>query len=32
VHLRKIPTAPDVSVPVLARGTPGMVGADLATW
>jgi cell division protease FtsH len=30
VHLRKIPTAPDVSVPVLARGTPGMVGADLA--
>jgi cell division protease FtsH len=30
VHLRKIPTAPDVSVPILARGTPGMVGADLA--
>jgi cell division protease FtsH len=30
VHLKKIPTASDVSVPVLARGTPGMSGADLA--
>jgi cell division protease FtsH len=30
VHLKKIPTAPDVSVPILARGTPGMSGADLA--
>ncbi|HEX5727520.1 MAG TPA: ATP-dependent zinc metalloprotease FtsH, partial [Longimicrobiaceae bacterium] len=30
VHLRKIPTAQDVSVHVLARGTPGMSGADLA--
>jgi len=30
VHLKKIPTAPDVEVPVLARGTPGMSGADLA--
>jgi cell division protease FtsH len=29
VHLRNKPTAPDVSVPVLARGTPGMSGADL---
>ncbi|MFL5386227.1 MAG: ATP-dependent metallopeptidase FtsH/Yme1/Tma family protein, partial [Longimicrobiaceae bacterium] len=24
VHLKKVPTAADVSVPVLARGTPGM--------
>ncbi|HEX2205920.1 MAG TPA: ATP-dependent zinc metalloprotease FtsH [Longimicrobium sp.] len=30
VHLKKIPTAADVSIPVLARGTPGMSGADLA--
>ncbi|HYJ78996.1 MAG TPA: ATP-dependent zinc metalloprotease FtsH, partial [Longimicrobiaceae bacterium] len=30
VHLKKVPAAPDVSVPVLARGTPGMSGADLA--
>ena len=30
VHLKKVPTAPDVSVGVLARGTPGMSGADLA--
>jgi cell division protease FtsH len=30
VHLRKIPAAPDVNVPTIARGTPGMVGADLA--
>ncbi|HEV2736750.1 MAG TPA: ATP-dependent zinc metalloprotease FtsH, partial [Longimicrobiaceae bacterium] len=30
VHLKKIPTAPDVDVAVLARGTPGMSGADLA--
>ena len=30
VHLKKVPTAPDVSVAVLARGTPGMSGADLA--
>ncbi|HEX8694310.1 MAG TPA: ATP-dependent zinc metalloprotease FtsH [Longimicrobium sp.] len=30
VHLKKVPTASDVSVPVLARGTPGMSGADLA--
>jgi cell division protease FtsH len=30
VHLKKVPTAPDVSIPVLARGTPGMSGADLA--
>jgi cell division protease FtsH len=29
VHLRNKPTAPNVSVPVLARGTPGMSGADL---
>jgi cell division protease FtsH len=30
VHLRKVPTAPDVDVAVLARGTPGLSGADLA--
>jgi cell division protease FtsH len=30
VHLRKVPTAPDVDVVVLARGTPGLSGADLA--
>src|SRR3954454_25279243 len=30
VHLKKVPTAPDVSVAVLARGTPGFSGADLA--
>jgi cell division protease FtsH len=30
VHLRKIPAAPDVNVATIARGTPGMVGADLA--
>jgi cell division protease FtsH len=30
VHLAKIPTAEDVDVSILARGTPGMSGADLA--
>ena len=30
VHLRKIPLADDVDVETLARGTPGMSGADLA--
>ena len=30
VHLRKIPLADDVDVATLARGTPGMSGADLA--
>jgi cell division protease FtsH len=30
VHTRKIPLAADVNLNVLARGTPGMVGADLA--
>jgi cell division protease FtsH len=30
VHLRNKPIAPDVSVLTLARGTPGMSGADLA--
>ncbi len=30
VHLRKIKKDPDVDVSVLARGTPGMSGADLA--
>jgi cell division protease FtsH len=30
VHTRKIPLADDVDLGVLARGTPGMSGADLA--
>jgi cell division protease FtsH len=30
VHMKKVPTAADVDVNVLARGTPGMAGADLA--
>ncbi|MFV0371883.1 MAG: ATP-dependent zinc metalloprotease FtsH [Azonexus sp.] len=30
VHMRKVPVAPDVNANVLARGTPGMSGADLA--
>ena len=30
VHMRKVPLAPDVKAGVLARGTPGMSGADLA--
>jgi len=30
VHTRKIPLAADVDLKILARGTPGMVGADLA--
>jgi cell division protease FtsH len=30
VHMRKVPIAPDVKAEVLARGTPGFSGADLA--
>ena len=30
VHMRKVPVAPDVNPNVIARGTPGMSGADLA--
>ncbi len=30
VHMRKVPLSQDVNVNVLARGTPGMSGADLA--
>jgi cell division protease FtsH len=30
VHMRKVPMAPDVKADVIARGTPGMSGADLA--
>ncbi|MBC9072174.1 ATP-dependent zinc metalloprotease FtsH [Thauera sp. CAU 1555] len=30
VHMRKVPIAPDVDPHVLARGTPGFAGADLA--
>ncbi|MEH6458896.1 ATP-dependent zinc metalloprotease FtsH [Chitinimonas sp. JJ19] len=30
VHMRKVPIASDVDAAVLARGTPGMSGADLA--
>ena len=30
VHMRKVPLAPDVDPSILARGTPGFSGADLA--
>ncbi len=30
VHMRKVPIAPDVLADILARGTPGFSGADLA--
>ena len=30
VHVRKVPVADDVNINTLARGTPGMAGADLA--
>jgi cell division protease FtsH len=30
VHMRKVPLAPDVEPKVIARGTPGFSGADLA--
>jgi cell division protease FtsH len=30
VHMRKVPIGPDVKADVIARGTPGMSGADLA--
>ena len=30
VHMRKVPLAPDVNARVIARGTPGFSGADLA--
>jgi len=30
VHMRKVPLAPDVDARVIARGTPGFSGADLA--
>ena len=30
VHMRKVPLAPDVKGDILARGTPGFSGADLA--
>jgi cell division protease FtsH len=30
VHMRKVPLAPDVRADVIARGTPGFSGADLA--
>ncbi len=30
VHMRKVPVAPDVRPDILARGTPGFSGADLA--
>ena len=29
VHTRKIPLAPDVNLTMIAKGTPGMTGADL---
>ena len=30
VHMKKVPLAPDVEARILARGTPGFSGADLA--
>src|SRR5882672_1171489 len=30
VHMRKVPVAPDVKAEIIARGTPGFSGADLA--
>ncbi|MCG8560977.1 MAG: ATP-dependent zinc metalloprotease FtsH [Hyphomicrobiales bacterium] len=30
VHVRKVPLAPDVELKLIARGTPGFSGADLA--
>ncbi len=30
VHMRKVPMAPDVKADIIARGTPGFSGADLA--
>ncbi|HEX6690838.1 MAG TPA: ATP-dependent zinc metalloprotease FtsH [Burkholderiales bacterium] len=30
VHMRKVPLAPDVQPEIIARGTPGFSGADLA--
>lgn len=30
VHTKKIPLGPDVNVEVLAKGTPGLAGADIA--
>ena len=30
VHMRKVPLAPDVVAKIIARGTPGFSGADLA--
>ncbi|MBI4754884.1 MAG: ATP-dependent metallopeptidase FtsH/Yme1/Tma family protein [Betaproteobacteria bacterium] len=30
VHMRKVPIAPDVKPEIIARGTPGFAGADLA--
>ena len=30
VHMRKIPVGADIDAPVIARGTPGFSGADLA--
>ena len=30
VHIKKVPTTPDVDIRTIARGTPGFSGADLA--
>ncbi len=30
VHIRKVPESPDVKLAIIARGTPGFSGADLA--
>ena len=30
VHMRRVPLAPDIDAAIIARGTPGFSGADLA--
>ena len=32
VHMRRVPLAPDIDAAIIARGTPGFSGADLAAW
>lgn len=32
VHMRRVPLAPDIDAAIIARGTPGFSGADLASF
>lgn len=32
VHMRRVPLAPDIDAAIIARGTPGFSGADLANF